>query len=540
MSAPIYTTDLTTIAIGSITVDVGTWDESTDAGWDTAGAMVDDANLYYNGTACVSAQYTKDGNGSGTTGPGTIMYVHTSAFTIPTDGAALIHHLWAAPPALNTIGNATSAGINVLAGTTLGDFYAWKASGSDFAPAPKGGWTNYAINPAIGTPDHTVGTVTTYNMIGVAVSALAQARGNPQACNAVRYGRCESIFTDGDITNGYATLDGFALVDNISTNRWSLIDPIEGGYKWQGLMSIGTSGTPVDFRDSNRNINVANTINVTANFNKIEINNAASNVEWTAYSISALGTVSKGKFEVIDNATVLMTACTFTDLDTFIYQSNSTINGSIFRRGNTVTQGGATFDSCVFDKSIAASSILSNNPTLITNSDFNSDGSNHAIEITTPGTYSLTDNDFTDYATVNGSTGNEVIYNNSGGAVTINVAGSGIGVVSYRNGAGASTTVNNTKALTINIVDSAGSPVTVATEITVVKDSDTSELYHAEDVITGSTIYNFDGGLAGTAIYINALNVADYVPTTLAGITLPSSDSTVTIVLQDDLIYNNP
>ena len=56
-------------------------------------------------------------------------------------------------------------------------------------------------------------------MIGMAVSATAQARGNPNACNAIRYGRCESIFTNGDGTNGYATFDGFALVDNVSTNR---------------------------------------------------------------------------------------------------------------------------------------------------------------------------------------------------------------------------------------------------------------------------------------------------------------------------------
>ena len=89
MAAASYTTDLTTIAIGSITVDAGTWDESSDAGWDSAGTMVDDGNLYYNGTACVSAQYTKNGSGSGITGPGTIMYEHTGAFTIPADGAAL-------------------------------------------------------------------------------------------------------------------------------------------------------------------------------------------------------------------------------------------------------------------------------------------------------------------------------------------------------------------------------------------------------------------------------------------------------------------
>lgn len=110
MAVPIYSNDLTTIATGDLNFDAGTWDESSDGGWDTAGAMVDDENLWYTdnkvntgeaNSSCTSAQYTKNGSGSGTSGPGTIMYVHTAAFTVPTDGVVLAHHLWAAPPALN-------------------------------------------------------------------------------------------------------------------------------------------------------------------------------------------------------------------------------------------------------------------------------------------------------------------------------------------------------------------------------------------------------------------------------------------------------
>lgn len=429
MAAASYTTDLTTIAIGSISVDTGTWDESSDAGWDTAGTMVDDSNLYYNGTACISAQYTKDGSGSGITGPGTIMYIHGSAFTIPADGAALIHHLWAAPPALNTL---AGGGIIVLAGTTDGDFYGWKASGSDFAPAPRGGWANYAINPAIGAPDYTVGTVTTYNMIGVAVGATAQARGNPQACNAVRYGRCEAIFTDGDIANGYATFNGYALIDSASANKWNLIDPVAGGYQFQGLMSLGIAGTSVDFRDANVNISIINTINVTSAFNKIEVNHASSNIEWTAISISALGTVSIGSFEMIDNAVVLKTACTFTDMGAFTYLSNATIVNTIFRRCGIVSTGSGTFTNCTFDKSTGISATKSSNLSEIASCIFNSDGSSHAVELTSIGGGSMTwDSSSTDHDSgvtgspiVPTSTGNEDIYITATSAsdITINVA----------------------------------------------------------------------------------------------------------------------
>ena len=416
MASPIYTTDLVTLAIGSITVDAGTWDESSDAGWDGAGAMVDDSNLFYNGSACVSAQYTKSELG-------TIMYEHTASITVPTDGAILIHHLWAAPPALATL---ALGGVRIIVGNDFGIFYAWDISGSDFLPAPKGGWTNYAINPGIGSPDDTVGAPgTPYNVFGMAVDATAQARGNPNAVNAVRYGRCESRFTDGDGTNGYATFEGYGLIDSAIANKWSLLDPVEGGYKFQGLMSLGLAATSVDFRDANINISIANTIKVTSLFNAIEIHNASSNVEWTAINISALGTNSRGTFEMIDNATVAKTNCVFTDMSTFIYQSGATLTSSTYRRCDQVTQGSATFDACIFDSSTAAVSLVVNSLTDVTNCSFSSDGSNHAVNLgtITTDTSMNWNNYLSGYASANGSTGNEAILVSvdSGQTLTINV-----------------------------------------------------------------------------------------------------------------------
>ena len=443
MAAPNYTTDLTTLAIGSITVDAGTWDESWDAWWDTGGAMVDDANLYYNGSACVSAQLTKDSNGSGATWPATIMYVHTAAFTIPTDWAALIHHLWAAPPALNTIAN---GGIKVLAWTDLANFYWWNASGSDFAPAPRGWWANYAINPAIGTPDDTVGTITTYNMIGMAVAATAQARWNPNACNAVRYWRCESRFTDWDIANWYATFVGFSAIDSAIANKWNLIDPVEWGYKFQWLMSLWLTATSVDFRDANVVINIINTINVTSNFNKIEVHNATSNIEWVAVSISALWTVSKWKFEVIDDAVLSFISCTFTDMDTFIFKSNSYIDTTIFRRCNWVTLGLWTLDNCTFDKSTATAAVITDDLDLLLKNTFNSSGTWYAVEMPTLITVNDTmwwDNTDVWYAATDWVTGNETIKVNvdTGVTLTVNVA------------SGATTpTIHNIWAWTVNVV----------------------------------------------------------------------------------------
>ena len=454
MAVPSYTTDLTTIAIGDMGTDAGTWSESSDGGWDTGGAMVDDGNLYYNGMACISAQLTKDSNGTGASGPATIMYEHTAAFTIPADGAALMHHLWAAPPALNSIDNATSAGITVLAGSGLGDFYGWDASGSDFAPAPKGGWANYAINPAIGTPDHTVGTVTTYTTIGIGVAATAQARGNPNACNAIRYGRCTSIFENGQ-TDDYATFLGYSLIDSAIDNKWNLVDPVDGSYKIQGLMSLGTSGTAVDFRDANSNIGIINTINVTSAFNAIEVHNINSNIEWTAISITALGTVSKGTFEVVDNADVLKNSCTFTDMDWFKYLSNSAINNSTYRRCGLITQGSAPFTGCTFDEPSGAVGLLVDSLDDITDCTFNSDGTGHAVNLgtITTNTSVAWDNTDSGYAATNGSTGNETILVSvdNGITLTINVSDTASTPTYYNTGTGTVSVVTGQKTFTFTI-----------------------------------------------------------------------------------------
>jgi hypothetical protein len=109
----------------------------------------------------------------------------------------------------------------------------------------------------------------------------------------------------------------------------------------------------------------------------------------------------------------------------------------------TFTQNNAALASCQF----ADTKVTSDNPADISGCAFTSSGTGHGIEITAAGTYTFTGNTFTGYAGTNGSTGNEGIYNNSGGAVTINVVGGSTPTI--RNGAGASTTVNN--AVTIEL-----------------------------------------------------------------------------------------
>lgn len=436
MAVAAYSNDLTDIALGDLNFDAGTWDESTNGGWDTGGAMVDDENLQYTtnsdnsgeaADSCTSAQYTKDGTGSGTSGPGTIIYNHNAAFTVPTDGVVSIQHVWAAPSALNPYGGSfgvAEAGLSVLIGSGFGDFDVHYVSGSDKPPAPEGGYATFFVDPTI-TPAGTVGTVTTLTCVGIAVAATAQARGNPSACQAIRYGRGEVEYTAGESATP-ATFDGYAAIDNLSADRFNLLQIIKGGFEARGLMTFGTATTAVYFKDSDKNISIADDLKVSANFNKGVVNNALSELYWTNIQIANLGTVSKYTFTVNDDAITEHIGCVFTSLGAFIYGANSLNDNVTYRSQEAITQGGAEFDGCKFETSLAVAALICDNLDLVSACKFTSSGTGHGLRLDTTGDVSLAwSNTDVGYAATNGSTGNETIHvtdTNAANTITINVS----------------------------------------------------------------------------------------------------------------------
>jgi len=487
MAVAAYDSDLTStnsgeIAVGNTGTDAGTWDESSNSAWDDAGPPDDETNFYINYTNCISAQFTK-------TGQGTIMYDDEgTTHAVDTDGAVLIWYFWASPASLSTYAN---GGLKILVGSGFGAFNAWDCGGSDFEPNPLGGWYCYAINPAIGSADDTVGTpgAAPYDVFGIATNATAQARGYPSAVNAIRVGRCTLEVTDGQ-AGSYGTFAGMESFDTSTNARYGLFQNIGGAYRWQGLMSLGVSATSVDFRDGNVSIAVANTPNVTANFNKIEIHNSSSNVEWDNVIMTSPGvsntvaaTASAGKFEVIDNATVAFNGCSFTDMDTFIFNggtNDNTINTTTFRRCNTITQGGAIMDGCIFDDTDSTTAALVSTAATIGDLGSNSpntffgDGTTtpgHAVDMgsyTTTGTvnwYNILDNGVTNSAEWEGSTqaatagpqgdANAAIKVNvtSGNALKISVASGATIPTVYNTGTGTVEITANEVTLTITVKD---------------------------------------------------------------------------------------
>ena len=315
-------------------------------------------------------------------------------------------------------------------------------------------------------------------------------------------------------------------------------------------MSLGLTATSVTFTDSNESIVIDDCPHTYAEFNKVEINNASSSVTWNNITMTstATTTVALGRFEVIDNATVTLVGCSFNDMDTFIFQSNSTLTSCNFNGCGQITAGSATITGCNINNSTSATSLLAgtNDMTNITSNAFDSDGSNHAVEINSVGTGSMTwNNTLVDYVTgtagnniTGSSTGNEAIYLNftSAATYTINVS-AGATTPSIRKGAGMTGQVNVVAgAVSINVkaVETDGTAVSGA-RVFVETTSGSGTLPYQDSVSitrsgsTATVTHTAHGLSAGDKVVIRGANQTEYVSIfTISNVTTNTYDVTVT------------
>ena len=449
MAIATYSTDLTDMDLAASATG---WAEATASGWTSVFAITGgETDDYIQDTTCNSTTVK--------TGVGALLYNNGAGITLGQDDAVLVWAKWDVYPSLDTEVN---GGIRTVMGSALNAFYGFKHLGSDSYIYD--GWINLATGDPADTDitaDYTVGSPTTTKQYhGWAFNAISvPSKGNPYKVDAIRYGRCEIACINGDVT-AYGTFPDMAQENDYNDgtngyNRWGLFREVTANnYLWKGLMSLGNA-TVVDFRDSNATISVDNTKHVTPAFNRIEINNAGSRVDWTGVTIAALGSVSRGDLEVIDDADVNFEACSFSDMGTFGFLGSSTINGTTFRRCNLITTGGGLFDACSFDSSndTAKAVIVSSpaNAAKITGSEFVSTGSGNGLEIGgTAANITLNDLDFTGYSTTIDAD-KAIFVNIATGSMTINISGgSGVTADSHVRTAGCIVTVSADVSITFD------------------------------------------------------------------------------------------
>lgn len=342
--------------------------------------------------------------------------------------------------------------------------------------------------------------------------------------------------------NATATNTGTSITSQ-PYNRWGLFQKQSGStYLWKGLITLGTAGTAVDFRDSNVSIIIDNTKHVSSAFNAIEVNNASSRVDWTNISISATGTVSRGNFNAVANADINFETVTFTDMGTVDFQALSTVNNSTFRRCNLVTTGGATMDGCTFDSSNDSTKavIVSSpaNAAKITNSTFISAGTGHGLEIGgTAANMTLTGVDFTGYDTANpGTAANKAIYVNiASGTMDLNISG-GTGVTANHHIRTAGATVTVKADVTVTFTGMKDN-----TEVRIYAAGTSTELQGIENATAGTTDNrSFAAAIAASTSVDYTLVNNNYEIIRVESFTWPTADQNIAIAQRVDRNYSNP
>lgn len=203
------------------------------------------------------------------------------------------------------------------------------------------------------------------------------------------------------------------------------------------------------------------------------------------------------------------------------------INGAVFSQGYRITLNGGVLTGCTISGALESPAVLTNDPDNITGCEFIAGpAGGHAIEITAPGTYTLAGNSFAGYGA--DGTIDAAVYNNSGGAVTLNITGGG-STPTVRNGAGASTTVVSGATLTLTGLVS-GSDIVILDAGTTIErvnvDSNAGSTYAYAYTVTGDV----DIGVFK----------AGYVPLYVRGYTLTASSASLPISQAVDRGYLNP
>jgi len=498
MAATSVTTDLTTVAAADINNTDGggaeTWAQSTDGNFNDGGTPSDEPDFYIQGTTCVSANHTKNGVNTNT-----LLYDAGATQTLPTDGAYLIWCYWASPPSLNTYAAATP-GLLTAVGTGLGalDFYA--ASGSDFTPNPLGGWYCYAIDPSSHTADVTAATSGgggDGQVLGMAVTASRQARGQSFAVDAIRTGRGSSIVTGGTAPDAAAEFVDISDALDTFTNRYGIFQAVPGGFSWQGRLALGDGTNEVRFVDSNKNITILNTPKVSTGYHQIEIQNGtsvASIVDWENITFVNAGvgdpiapTNSRGNFVATDNANITMDGCSFTNMGTFVFNESganpNTLTDVTFRSCEQVTQANATMTGCTFETSVDTVSLLTSSTTL---TEFNKVTSSFFIKPTT-------DNHAVSFGTVN--PGSPVIVSFDGHSLegyTAGSLGTFTGTAADNNAAISMT--NNGANVTIDVINNADLPS--------VENTGTGNVIVRQQVLNTIDISDADGAISSALVII--------------------------------------
>lgn len=404
---------------------------------------------------------------------------------------------------------------------------------------------------ASASPDLETGTFDNTDVIAVGVAfktltaAISKGKEFINNCywDAVRYGTGLIVTSASTDDIDYEDIYG---VDNNSTYKYGVIQKAYGAYVQTGeIIFGGTSTETVDVLIENEVLLFpSNEYTASGFYSVLPLGNATNP---TYITIAGCYLKSAGLEKFIFDAsganinTLSIDGSTFDNAGKCTFTSGQSVTNTTFNACNIVTPSGATFTGNKITNPTASgidtASMLypwDTDNTQDLQFILSSGAVGHGILIDTTGTYTFTGHTFDGFAETDGSTGSECVFNDSGGSVTINIVGGDTPTI--HNGTSASTTVNNSVYLTVNVKDKDN--VAISGVQTAIFGSGGASLMNMDTTASGiaQTTYNFasDKDIYYRVRKSSAGGATRYVPVKGVG-TIDSNGFTVTVVMYEDI-----
>jgi hypothetical protein len=466
VTAASYTTNLSDIFLDGSTT-----------GWTSIGTggagLNQETDFYIQGSSCLSK------NAWAGAEKGMIYASGADQGGSGTDGAYI---MWITHLTPNSLAAIASGGIKFLIGSGTGAYREFYVGGNDTLEF--GGWILAAVNEGQ-TADNTTGSPTA----GVEshfgglwnLPSGGPTKGSPAAVDGIRFGRCDIVVTGGTAPDAAATFDGILTNLETASLRYGLLAQREpgGAFENSGLLQLGsTAGTEVRFIDSDKTVFLRAHDHVTTNFHTWEVQNASSVVTLTNFVVQALNAVSPGRFLVTDNATITLTGCSFIDMGTFTFASNTTATSTFLRCGSIAANGATLSNSVVNSTSVAAnaSAVVWNTATdpdgFLDDMSFTMGGTaTHAIEFGTssPTSITLRGITFSGYGATDNQNDSTFHIKRTTGTVTLNLVDC-TGNFSYRTDGATVNVVTGTVTVQVTAQTTDGTPIENARVLLRAKD----------------------------------------------------------------------
>ncbi len=426
-------------------------DADSTTGWSGGGL---EGELSYQG----SSSY------GGKVGTGTTRYTHTGTARNYSSGGGnegdhIIVILGSLTP--GKLDTKVNGGLGIICGNDGTNYGEWYVDGSD-TKSPTTLFIPYIIDPASDFDGAFGSFSTTGNP--AQLSAADHYGGRFDATSGIMGNFNNGLVDQITIGTGLRatgvsqTMDDFITADEgTSGNRYGFLTTREGVVYFQGKIYLGSSGSSVTFDDSDRVIVFPDVV-VASDFFEIIVENASSTVTMDSFTFTAPGAAKFGMTYIsasdwtISNSSVSGSSGIDMGANMTFVSTKIQASGQIVLNGGTIT-GGQVIDST------ASSALLvdtASEMAAVTDVSFEDNTTGHSIELTATGAYTFDNITFSGGGSAGTTTAD--VYNNSGGAITINVLNGG-STPTVRNAAGSTTTVVSAVAVIVAVTDTAGAAI---------------------------------------------------------------------------------